>query len=123
MQRDEAYGVRKAEYPRLVYLFGCYLHEDWVEDAVSVREVFAGNLEPDSLWYRRIIKRFTEQESPEVIAETLLEIDRLLKLGLSSDYLAEVLTRVLGANYHFDDPAKCQPWLQQVGGIVAAGKA
>ena len=94
-------------YPYIGQFFGCYLHQDWPEDAGS---------------WEAAADQFLAGESADHVRRAVADLDRLL-----ADARGETdLRRALDAFGNAYDPTaeglSLRAWLAQVGGRLAAGQ-
>jgi hypothetical protein len=91
----------------LAQLLGCYFHQDWPDEFNDDNEA---------------LNALIESEPEEKIAEGVMEIDRLLRAGLTDDKLRAILTDQVGCYF---EPASERldyvQWLHRVRNTLERG--
>jgi len=98
--------------PALRHLFGCYFHEDWLEDVSTSAEVFEGALAaPDGLW-QRVIEKYIISESPARTQAASRELASVLHQATEQE-LDRMLHDEFGSSYT-PGSGNVRSWLQAV---------
>src|SRR5690349_13111378 len=98
--------------PALRHLFGCYFHEDWLEDVSTSAEVFEGTFAAsDGLW-QRVIDKYIIFESPTRTDAALRELASVLHQATEQE-LDRMLHDEFGSSYT-PGSGNVRSWLQAV---------
>ena len=101
------------DLPALWHLFGCYFHEDWLEDVSTSADAFDGTIEPpDGLW-RRMVDRYISESTASSTHMAARELDSVLAQPTSEAELEELLLVGLRSSY-FPGRGNVRTWLQAV---------